>query len=186
MKTLKTILDQDRTDLAKLFKGAGVEVGVAQGRFAGHILGTNPGVTMLYGVDPYKPLRDYRDYTKISTFQKLKDDAYERVKPFGNRHEFLHTISMEAVKQFNDDYLDFVYIDGNHDYDHVTEDITEWLKKLKPGGIMSGDDYAKLKGRGDDYMVIEAVNDYVSKNQIPELFIYKARKHPSSWMFYKP
>jgi predicted O-methyltransferase YrrM len=50
--------------------------------------------------------------------------------------------SMEAVKQYADESLDFVLIDGSHEYEDVVDDITEWLKKVKPGGMLAGDDYA--------------------------------------------
>jgi GR25 family glycosyltransferase involved in LPS biosynthesis/predicted O-methyltransferase YrrM len=58
--------------------------------------------------------------------------------------QYINTIVSEsnrAVKSYNDNSLDFVFIDGNHSYDNVYEDITLWIKKLKPGGIISGDDY---------------------------------------------
>ncbi|HET8688299.1 MAG TPA: class I SAM-dependent methyltransferase [Methanosarcina sp.] len=49
--------------------------------------------------------------------------------------------SMEAVKTYKDNSLDFVLIDGSHAYQDVKDDITEWLKKLKPGAMLAGDDY---------------------------------------------
>jgi hypothetical protein len=48
---------------------------------------------------------------------------------------------MEAVKDFEDESLDFVYIDGHHGFKWVTEDIFEWSKKVRKGGIVSGHDY---------------------------------------------
>ena len=49
--------------------------------------------------------------------------------------------SREAVSLYKDNSLDFVLIDGSHEYEEVKHDITEWLKKVKPGGMMAGDDY---------------------------------------------
>ena len=48
---------------------------------------------------------------------------------------------MQAVKDFEDESLDFVYIDGHHGFKYVTEDIFEWSKKIKKGGVISGHDY---------------------------------------------
>ena len=48
---------------------------------------------------------------------------------------------MEAVKDFEDGSLDFVYIDGNHDFLHATEDIWWWAKKVRNGGVIAGHDY---------------------------------------------
>jgi glycosyltransferase involved in cell wall biosynthesis len=48
---------------------------------------------------------------------------------------------MQAVTDFADESLDFVYIDGNHQLKYVVEDIVEWTKKIKKGGIIAGHDY---------------------------------------------
>ena len=53
--------------------------------------------------------------------------------------------SMEALSDFADDRLDFVYIDGNHSFKFVAEDIFEWSKKVKPGGVISGHDYVRMR-----------------------------------------
>jgi predicted O-methyltransferase YrrM len=43
---------------------------------------------------------------------------------------------------YADNSLDFALIDGSHEYQDVIDDITEWLKRLKPGAMLAGDDYA--------------------------------------------
>lgn len=49
--------------------------------------------------------------------------------------------SIEAAKSFADDSLDVVWIDADHSYDAVKADIAAWWPKLKPGGVMGGDDW---------------------------------------------
>lgn len=49
--------------------------------------------------------------------------------------------SKDAVKIYRDDSLDFVLIDASHEYNQVYRDISHWLKKVKSGGIIAGDDY---------------------------------------------
>lgn len=49
--------------------------------------------------------------------------------------------SLEFCKKLDDNSIDFVYIDGNHQYTSVKEDILSWLPKIKNGGIISGHDY---------------------------------------------
>lgn len=56
----------------------------------------------------------------------------------------IHQPSVEAAKEFLDGALDFVFIDANHSYAAVKEDIEAWLPKLKPGALLSGHDYANL------------------------------------------
>lgn len=49
--------------------------------------------------------------------------------------------SDDAVKIYRDNSLDFVLVDGSHEYNQVYKDVSQWLKKIKPGGIIAGDDY---------------------------------------------
>lgn len=49
--------------------------------------------------------------------------------------------SIEAANLYADNSLDFVSIDAAHDYDNVKADILAWLPKVKPGGMLAGDDY---------------------------------------------
>lgn len=69
---------------------------------------------------------------------------------------------MEAVKRFKNGSLDFVYIDANHSFNYVMQDLTEWSKKVRVGGIVSGDDYYHFRKAG----VIEAVNAYTKAHSI--------------------
>lgn len=58
--------------------------------------------------------------------------------------EYIKTVrlsSEEACLGFEDNSLDFVYIDASHEYEHVSKDLDIWHKKIKPGGILSGHDW---------------------------------------------
>ena len=48
--------------------------------------------------------------------------------------------SVVAAPSFPDKSVDFVMIDGAHDYASVRQDVRAWLPKLKTGGLMAGDD----------------------------------------------
>lgn len=62
--------------------------------------------------------------------------------------------SHEASEDFEDEALDLVYLDGLHDYPHVTRDLLCWVRKVKPGGWVAGHDY------DDEHPgVVRAVNE---------------------------
>ena len=61
--------------------------------------------------------------------------------------------SNDIVKKFQDGWLDFVYIDANHQYEYVLEDIKLWTPKVKKGGVIGGHDYHSSAG------VKQAVNE---------------------------
>ena len=69
---------------------------------------------------------------------------------------------VEASKDFSDASLDFVYIDGDHSYESVKQDLNSWYPKLKKFGVMCGDDYAHITGRG----VVEAVNEFAFEKKL--------------------
>lgn len=76
--------------------------------------------------------------------------------------------SADAVKLYNNNSLDFVLIDGSHEYEDVYHDITEWLNKVKPGCMLAGDDY-EWPG------VKRAVNELLPDAEIihgPGLWVY--------------
>jgi hypothetical protein len=71
-------------------------------------------------------------------FTEVEKTFDERLKNYENVVKLKMT--MEEAKT-NLPLLDFVYIDGNHHYEFVKEDIKNSLSKLKPNGIISGHDY---------------------------------------------
>lgn len=54
----------------------------------------------------------------------------------------LQMTSVLASEKFADQSVDCVFIDGAHDYMSVVADIEAWLPKIKPGGLIAGDDYS--------------------------------------------
>jgi len=53
----------------------------------------------------------------------------------------LRMSSAEASTHFEDASVDFVCLDGGHDYASMRLDLDCWLPKLLPGGILAGDDW---------------------------------------------
>jgi hypothetical protein len=49
--------------------------------------------------------------------------------------------SVLFASKIKNESVDFVYIDGNHQYSSVSEDIITWLPKVKNKGILCGHDY---------------------------------------------
>lgn len=64
-----------------------------------------------------------------------------------------------ASKTFIDKSIDLIYIDGDHSYESVKNDILNWIPKLKFGGVMSGHDYCESP-------VKRAVDEYFGENKI--------------------
>jgi FkbM family methyltransferase len=175
-------VEKTRDELAKMFKGIGAEIGVEQGAFS-EVICKNPNVKKLYSIDAWKAYRGYRDHVRQEKLDGFFNATKERLKNYNS--EIIRKFSVDAANDFLDERLDFVYIDANHDYKHVTEDLELWSRKVKKGGIVAGHDYIRRKGQADLYAVIPAVNDFATKNNIEELTIYRGDSSPS-WMYVKP
>jgi len=138
-------MKEDQKYTLPYLKGVGVEIGTWQGGFSEGVLDL-PLVNKLYCIDPYKHFNnnEYPDgMNSLSQhdFNELFHTVSSRLTAkFGNRVEFIRKLSTEAASHFHDESLDFVYIDGNHDYKYVLSDLSTWYPKVKPGGFVCGDD----------------------------------------------
>jgi hypothetical protein len=142
----------------------GAEVGVESGWFSRCILEKWPG--NLYMIDPWKHLDDYVSDLNSSNedMEKRFQSALDNVREFSSRCNIMRMTSSEAAEIIDDESLDFVFIDANHDYEHCKQDLEIWYPKVKKGGLFSGHDYVNL-GKGEP---IEG-SDIVS----PEVFEVK-------------
>lgn len=154
----------------------GAEIGVDEGIYSEMVLRVNPRLR-LYLVDYWGRYDGYIELQGIDLEQRY-NEARARLKSY--KALFVREFSMRAVKRFTDESLDFVYIDAAHDYKHVSEDIAQWGKKVKKGGIVSGHDYTGVPSFG----VIQAVDEWVKENKIKPLFILRKATHPT-WMYIK-
>jgi len=118
----------------------GVEIGVFKAQFTRVLLENWPGT--MYMIDPWRPLGDeYIDASNHQHHQTAYAEAMDNIKGFENRAFMLRGLGEELVNMFEDESLDFVYIDGNHAYDYVKQDMEMWWPKLKKGGLFAGHDY---------------------------------------------
>lgn len=163
----RTIMAQTLGELE--FK-VGAEIGVAQGDHAKLLCEENPDLK-LYCIDIWKPYFGYNEYTdRITRYYR---EAKDKLAP--HKTIFIKKYSMEAIYDFADESLDFVYIDGAHDFKSVADDICEWTKKVKMGGIVFGHDYKRSRDTGGKYPVDvkDVVQAYTYSHSIAPWFVLK-------------
>jgi hypothetical protein len=124
--------------------GKGVEVGTFKGEFSKEILQRWQG--KLYMVDVWRELgEEYIDSSNHKNFDGgVYGDCMNNIKGFEDKGIMVRSTSKVASDMFTDNSLDFVYIDANHAYDYVRQDIELWYPKVKSGGWVMGHDYIKL------------------------------------------
>lgn len=138
------IPDCTRDDLPQFFADMGYKVGVELGVYKGEFTQRFCKVGLkMYAIDPWKAYAEYNEPERNN--QARQDFVYGHTQrllvPYKDLAVIIRKTSMEAVKDFEDESLDFVYIDAHHGFKFVTEDIYEWSKKVRKGGIVSGHDY---------------------------------------------
>lgn len=162
-----TLVGVDRRGIYEIFaeKGftRGCEVGVRQGVNAKLILSIVPDLR-LYLVDPYM-VYEYRNFRSRNKW-KWDLDIMDRIRLSAIRRLaranviWLMTTSEKAAQSIEDASLDFVYIDANHTFEFVMEDIVIWGRKVRKGGIISGHDWGIRAVRS-------AVTTYAKYNRLP-------------------
>jgi len=169
-----------RTMLAQFFNIHGLVKGVEIGTWRGDhakVMADNINNIDLTCIDPW---------TEYSWHNQAEQDGYyeqtkRNLSPYPNV-KILRMASMAALPLFEDTSLDFVHIDGNHDFDYAVMDIICWHKKLKHGGIMAVHDY-------DSYMtgVVRAVDAYTSCHGINPWFVLReSGRHPVTAFWVNP
>ena len=138
-----------REELAgKLFRGIGIELGVAAGAFSARILAG--AVEKLYAIDRWTDHHGLDEYLLAS----------DRLRAFGARTTVLRMTFAEACPLFGPASMDFIYVDG---YAHTGQEggqtLRDWWPKLKPGGVLAGHDYSPQYPR-----TIDAVDAFVAEH----------------------
>ncbi|MBI3211940.1 MAG: class I SAM-dependent methyltransferase [Simkania negevensis] len=140
-----------------------VEVGVFRGKNAKVLRELFPEAH-LYLIDPWKPSPSYlQEGGSISQDPQMYEEAYKEVQMLFQDDQnttILRYTSAEAAKKLPND-LDLVFIDANHHYESVKEDIETWRVKVRPGGMLSGHNYGRNRLPG----VRQAV-DEIFKNKV--------------------
>lgn len=165
-----------------------VEIGSFLGKSASfmaiELINQNKTDVEFYCVDNWKGVQTeswirlgdgkFVSYADNSTKYK-GDSLYKRftnnIKPVKDYIKVLSMSSIEASKKFDDDSLDFVFIDAGHEYEEAKGDIEAWYPKVKKSGMLAGHDYTDLFPG-----VIKAVNEFCKKHK------YSKRIIGTSWV----
>jgi hypothetical protein len=150
----------------------GIELGVAKGEFSKKMINSGK-FKFYYGVDKYSDHHDSKEY-----LETLKNVGFEK------NFILLRTSFESALNLFEDNYFDFVYVDGYaHGGQEGGKTLCDWIKKVKIGGIICGDDYDQKFP-----LTVSAV-DHLAENTNNQLFITnkdlydkEEHKHFASWI----
>lgn len=126
------------------------EIGIGYGTHAKYILKTT-NVNELILVDPTKyypndgfaiDIMNQMPEVPGNNFNELYELIVKELSPWSNRYKWFRKESLNITEDdVPDESLDCIFVDGDHSYDSVINDLQFWWKKLRKGGHLLGDDY---------------------------------------------
>lgn len=160
-----------------------VEVGSWKGRSASYMaveIVNSKKIIKFDCVDTWEGSIEHLDVNSPHYERGLHEDQnwlfnqfLQNTSSVSNQINPIRMTSVDATKLYDDESLDFVFIDASHEYDDVINDINSWYPKVKKGGYLCGHDYVKFGG------VNKAVNELI-KDKGLNLSVVK-----SSWIHKK-
>jgi len=146
-----------------------VEIGVYEGTNAKNIL-KELNVNKIYLIDPYVIGLGTMDNKLIIKAEKI---AHNLLRKYNKKIIWFKDISENTSNKVREP--DFIYVDGNHNYEYVKKDLELYYKTLKENGILAGDDLALPD-------VSKAFWEFVIKNKINYKNVYYDK---SDWWIIK-
>jgi hypothetical protein len=175
-----------RDDLPQFFVDMGYKTGVELGVYAADFTEkfAKIGLT-IYGIDPWiwYPGGGHSSQRGQNKRYLL---SLEKVSAYENCH-LIRKTSAEALKDFEDESLDFIYIDADHSFPHIAHDIFYWEKKVRKGGIVSGHDYFNTRSSASVILchVGAVVDAYTKLFKIENWYVLNGIDRTISWMWVK-
>lgn len=122
---------------------SGVELGVQRGQYAQTLLSTWPSNRRYVLVDLWAPLDAYHDLANVDQAAQdaIMSEALANVAPWSDKVAVCRNFTISCALSFKDGEFDFVYVDARHDRWGVTQDLTAWWPKVRPGGLVCGHDF---------------------------------------------
>lgn len=163
------------------------EIGIGYGTHAKQLL-RDTNLEHLFLVDPMTYYPNDLFATDIMTkeaevpgnnFDEMVSLIKEELSPWKEQYTWFRKPSLEVTdEEIPDGYLECVFIDGDHSYHAVLNDLRFWWKKVKLGGQILGDDY----WMGD---VQRAVHEFAKEKNIEVSFYENKTENYKIYSFIK-
>lgn len=123
--------------------GTFVEVGSWKGRSAAfmgvEIINSGKPIKLIC-VDTWRGSLEHKNDNEVIN-DTLYNTFLSNIAPVVSVLTPLRKTSLEASLEFEDNSLEFVFLDASHEYEDILADLEAWYPKVKPGGIFAGHDY---------------------------------------------
>lgn len=147
------------------------EVGVLSGKNAAKMIEDIQPIRY-HGIDPWvsqdKEVYNDGNNKKQSEQDRRYEESKKRIKNASRnilcKYELHRGFSEDVLSTFEDNYFDMIYIDGNHGYEYVLQDLELARDKVKECGYICGHDFVPDKNHGRFPSVYKAVKEFLQRN----------------------
>jgi len=152
------------TDMVDHFKSGCkfVEIGSWKGKSSSYmaveIANSNKNIEF-YCVDTFEGSQVHKDQN--FELDSLYETFLSNMSPVKDYYKCIRDTSINASYKFEDESIDFIFIDGSHEYEDVRDDIIHWFPKLKKSGVIAGHDCNQVWPG-----VERAVSEYFTKYEV--------------------
>jgi hypothetical protein len=183
----ETTMNQQNRDLllesilSGVNNGIFVEIGTHIGNFVDKVLSLNRTAKM-FCIDPYESYEEYDDSLNNKIGDTVYNETYNDLKcKYGDRIQFIKLSSADAIGMIPDN-IDFLHIDGNHDYKFVKRDLELYFPKVRSNGFVLGsgaydEDESKRDSKGNvfiehspgnysNYGVLKAFTEFITERDL--------------------
>lgn len=105
-----------------------------------------------------------------------KNVCLKNIEPVNSVVNLINLPSVKAAELYADNSLDYVFLDGDHNYEGIKADLIAWYPKLKLGALFAGHDH-EVAFPG----VIQAVKEFFNEKNIK----YQTTGAPYTWKIIK-
>ncbi len=181
-KFKKSIKDKRYNILLQINKNSVIaEVGVWKGDFSKKIYDLRSPKKLIL-VDPWifnpkirgcAPQVNGKEPLNQKFFDDAKSSTYAKFHNLENV-EIIDSSSLDSSNMFKNEYFDYIYIDGEHSYDAVLNDLNHWYPKLKKNGKIFGDDFY-WREEDNSFSVKNAYENFILNNKIKKWCVFKSQ-----------
>ena len=173
------LLDEVRKEKPKIFLEIGVFHGVTARNVCELLYQINKDNFKYIGLDLFEennenkneviPNNTFTNPFKNIYFKYIKkqnpyslESVKDLLKKFEKNVHLIKGNSNKVLKKIDMGKIDYVFLDGGHEYNTVKNDLDNCIEVIKKGGTVLCDDYNLGSAPG----VKEAIDEFVNKNQL--------------------
>ena len=173
------LLDEVRKERPKIFLEIGVFHGVTARNICELLYRTHNNDFKYIGLDLFAeneenkneviPNNTFNNPLKKIYFKYIKkqnpyslEAVRDLLKKFEKNVHLIQGNSNKVLNKMDMSKIDYVFLDGGHEYNTVKNDLDNCIEVIKKGGTVLCDDYNLGSAPG----VKEAIDEFVSKNQL--------------------